>query len=68
MWRKRLPDAELRSMTAVYNCMGMVFGCRRTSIDPEHLPTILREDSYVRVDSITVLKSEMSLCTRRTEK
>ncbi len=40
------PDAHARSLSSVYNCMGMVFASRRTWVDPEHLPMILAEDDY----------------------
>ena len=38
-----------RSMSSLYNCMGMVFASRRTCIEPEHLPMILNDDEYRRV-------------------
>lgn len=41
---------EMRSLSATYNCVGMVFGNRRTAIEPEHVPMILRDDGYVEVD------------------
>ena len=37
---------DLRSATAVYNCLGMVFGARRTWIDEGFLKQILLEDDY----------------------
>ncbi len=40
----------LRSMSSVYNCFGMAFGGRRTCIEPEHVPMILREDGYLEVE------------------
>ena len=40
------PNASLRSATARYNCMGLVFASRRTHIDIELLSMILREDGY----------------------
>ena len=45
------PDARARSLSSMYNCMGMVFASRRTWVDPEHLPMILEDDSYRRVSS-----------------
>ena len=50
------PTAEVRSLSSVYNCMGMVFACRRTFIDIEHLEEILEEDEYTRVDDVRELK------------
>lgn len=46
LWSEKHPSARLRSATAVYNCMGLVFASRRTWIDPIHLPIILRDDEY----------------------
>lgn len=43
------PDARLRSLRSSYNCLGMVFACRRVWVNPEHLGMILREDGYRRV-------------------
>jgi len=45
----RHPSARVRSLSSVYNCMGMVFASRRTWIDPEHLYMILEDDDYRRV-------------------
>lgn len=46
LWRRERPNARLRSASAVYNCMGMVFASRRTWIDPAELDLILKEDEY----------------------
>jgi hypothetical protein len=43
------PEARARSLGSVYNCMGMVFGSRRTWIEPEHLTMILIDDDYRQV-------------------
>ena len=43
------PSVQPRSLSSVYNCMGMVFASRRTCIETEHLPMILREDNYRQV-------------------
>lgn len=40
------PFARMRSLSATYNCMGMVFANRRTWIDTDHLQLILQEDNY----------------------
>ena len=40
------PSVRVRSLSSVYNCMGMVFANRRTWVDPEHLPMILEDDGY----------------------
>jgi hypothetical protein len=39
-----IPEAILRSITATYNCVGLVVASRRTWVDPEHLVRVLRED------------------------
>jgi hypothetical protein len=43
------PDARLRSITAVYNCVGLVVASRRTWVDPAHLIRVLQEDGYRRL-------------------
>ena len=40
---------RLRSLASEYNCVGMVFACRRTCIEPELTPRILKEDGYRRI-------------------
>ena len=45
LWTRRFPEIRVRSLSSVYNCMGMVFGSRRAYIDPEEaLALILRDD------------------------
>src|SRR5207248_5093094 len=47
LWKEQRPYAELRSRgSAVYNCLGLVFGSRRTCIDSEYTERILNEDGY----------------------
>jgi hypothetical protein len=43
------PNALLRSITATYHCVGLVVASRRTWVDPDHLLTILIQDSYRRL-------------------
>lgn len=50
IWRERLPDAKLRSITAKYNCMGMVFASRRAHVWPEHFQKIREDDGYRLVE------------------
>lgn len=38
------PSRSVRSLASVYNCMGFVFGSRRTWIEPGYLEMILSED------------------------
>jgi hypothetical protein len=47
--RRENPAARLRSLTGVYNCMGMVFASRRTWAWPEDLGMILSDDEYHRL-------------------
>ena len=35
-----------RSLSGTYNCVGMVFGCRRTVIQPSEIDKVLSEDKY----------------------
>ena len=44
--KKDRPDARLRSITGVYNCVGMLLASRRTWVDTEDVLRILREDGY----------------------
>ena len=48
-FRREHPDAVLRSITAVYNCLGLPFAARRTWIDPDHTRMILTEDGYTKL-------------------
>lgn len=50
LFRGLFPDAQLRSITATYNCVGMVVASRRVWVDPEHLIRVLREDGYRRLN------------------
>jgi hypothetical protein len=43
------PTAKCRSLTAMYNCVGMVFTSRRTCVDSDHLDAILRDDGYRQI-------------------
>jgi hypothetical protein len=44
------PDAMLRSISATYNCVGMVVASRRTWVDPEHLVRVLTDDGCRRLN------------------
>ncbi len=46
LWTQKYPQIRPRSLTAVYNCVGLAFASRRTCIDPEYLKMILIEDNY----------------------
>jgi hypothetical protein len=43
------PSATLRSLTSVYDCMGMVFAARRTTVGIDQLEMILEDDEYQRL-------------------
>lgn len=45
-WQRLRPQARLRSATETYDCMGMVFASRRTTVGTDQLRMILREDGY----------------------
>src|SRR5438045_797814 len=42
-------DAHLRSSSGIYNCVGHVFAARRTWVESDHLPSILKRDGYSQV-------------------
>jgi len=44
------PNIRLRSLSATYNCVGMVFAARRTWVEPEEIDLIRRDDEYIRVE------------------
>ena len=48
-YRGDYPDAALRSITAIYNCLGLPFAARRTWIEPDHTQMILMEDGYTKL-------------------
>jgi hypothetical protein len=56
-------DIELRAKpTGVYNCHGLVFASRRTTIfEPEILPKILKDDCYVAVEDKHVMPGDIIL-------
>ena len=43
--------AIFRSISATYNCVGMVFACRRTHIHPDCIRKILGDDKFQPVTS-----------------
>ena len=43
-------NAQLRSISGVYNCVGMVFAARRVHIDDQYVRMILREDGYRKIE------------------
>jgi hypothetical protein len=58
------PSATCRSLTALYNCVGLVFAARRTSIDCKHLELILRDDNYRAVSRQAVSEGDVVVYRR----
>ncbi len=50
--REGHPNATLRSSTAVYNCMGLVFASRRTWVFVDQLEIIIKDDGFVKLSNI----------------
>lgn len=48
-YKNQFPHARLRSITAIYNCLGMTFAARRTCIEPDLTYMILTEDGYIQL-------------------
>ena len=44
--KKQCPNARMRSITQIYNCLGMAFASRRTCIEVDSIALILDEDDY----------------------
>jgi hypothetical protein len=40
------PNVLTRSLSATYNCVGMVFAARRTWVDTDHISRIFEDDGY----------------------
>lgn len=49
IWKNVLPGIQTRSLSATYNCYGMVFASRRTCIEEDQIEMILDDDGYNRV-------------------
>jgi hypothetical protein len=47
--KKLRPDADLRRITATYNCVGMVVASRRSWVTTEVLIKILVEDGFIQL-------------------
>lgn len=46
VWERLIPNAQIRSISYTYDCVGMVFAARRTWVDTDQLPMILDDDGY----------------------
>lgn len=56
LWTTEIPSARVRSLSARYNCMGMVFAARRVWVDISEVSRILAEDGYSRLGGIRDLQ------------
>ena len=54
--RERHPNATLRSSTAIYNCMGLVFASRRTGVFMDQLETIIEDDGYEKLSNLNEIQ------------
>jgi hypothetical protein len=60
--RARFPHAVARSdASGIYNCHGLVFASRRTSIFPEDIHKIPEDDGYRPIDERDVLAGDVVL-------
>lgn len=48
-----------RVVSGTYNCVGMVFACRRTHIDSDWLPEILNRDGYSLIEETDVVIADL---------
>jgi hypothetical protein len=53
------PGRAVRSLSAVYNCIGMVFANRRAWVEPEQVPMILADDSYYEIKPSEVVPGDI---------
>jgi len=62
--RKDYPNAKVRTMpTARYNCHGYTFGSGRSTISPDEINKILKDDDYQSVAETNVLPGDIVLYT-----
>lgn len=61
------PYATCRHLSGLYNCVGMVFACRRTNISPKEIPMILSDDRLRSLpENQTPLSGDLALYKRDT--
>jgi hypothetical protein len=53
------PTAKCRSLTALYNCVGMALANRRTAVDIKHLEVILQDDGYRQIPEKEVFEGDI---------
>lgn len=57
---RSFPDVILRRKSATYNCVGLCFASRRTSVEPDDIPNILRKDGYRRIfDAASLMRGDI---------
>jgi hypothetical protein len=61
------PSATCRSLTAMYNCVGLVFASRRTVVDCKHLELILQDDGYRPVTREKIVEGDVVVYHRANE-
>jgi len=61
------PTATCRSLTAMYNCVGLVFASRRTVVDCKHLEVILRDDGYRPIGREKAVEGDIVVYLRNNE-
>jgi hypothetical protein len=49
LWDELLPNARFRSISAIYNCVGMVVAHRRSWAFPSDLHKVFRDDGFRRL-------------------
>lgn len=52
---KAHPDVQLRSDSARYNCVGMVFAHRRAWVEDTEIRALLKQDGYRRLPNFSAL-------------
>lgn len=62
--KKVSPTAVCRSLTSKYNCMGMVFATRRTSVSIEHIRMFLVDDAYSQVEREKAVEGDIVIYLR----
>jgi hypothetical protein len=53
------PGIVTRSLSATYNCFGLVFSCRRAFVFEESVELILNEDDYTKISREDVFRGDL---------
>ena len=59
--------AQIRSISGVYNCVGMVFATRRVHIDDQQVRMILEEDGYREIEEAEAKGDDIVVYTLSSE-